>query len=140
MNEGWCDGAESLISGLLKSHLFPAGILAETIGMTHSVMLYRLDISTVYFYEPLLFQIFFSLEIYKNFGLSLSTIIFKVNSHADNYFHESNSQYEISFLIKIHVKIFYIQVCFRREIRTTICRKNLFIEKNFFCCRLRKSY
>ena len=116
MNEGWCDGAESLISGLLKSHLFPAGILAETIGMTHSVMLYRLDISTVYFYEPLLFQIFFSLEIYKNFGLSLSTIIFKVNSHADNYFYESNNQYEISSLIKIHVKIFYIQVCFRREI------------------------
>ena len=51
-------GAESLIYGQLKSHLFPAGILVETISMSHCHMLYRLDISTFYFYEPLLFQIF----------------------------------------------------------------------------------
>ena len=42
----------------MKSHLSPAGILAEAMSMTHSDMLYRLDIkSTCYFYEPFLFQI-----------------------------------------------------------------------------------
>ena len=52
-------GAESLIQGQLKSHLFPAGILAKATSMTHSDMFYRLDISTFYFYESLLLQIFF---------------------------------------------------------------------------------
>ena len=58
MGEGLWGGAEILIKGQLKSHLFPVRNLAETISMTNSGMLYRLDISTVYFYEPLLFQIF----------------------------------------------------------------------------------
>ena len=50
-HRGWmrCGGVENL---------FPAEILAETISMTHSDVLYRLGISTCYFYEPLLFQIF----------------------------------------------------------------------------------
>ena len=65
--------------------------------MTHSGMLYRLDISTSYFYEPLPFQIFFHLqEIYKNVGLPLSNVTY--------------IQYEISFFIKIQVKAFYIQI------------------------------
>ena len=42
----------------IKSHLSPAGILAEAILMTYSDILYRMDISTFYFYGPLLFQIF----------------------------------------------------------------------------------
>ena len=58
MGEEWWGGAESLIQGQLKVHPFPAGILVEAISMTHSGMLYRLDISTFYFYEPLPFQIF----------------------------------------------------------------------------------
>ena len=56
--ERWLGGAESLILDQLKPHLFPAEILADVISMTHSGMLYRLDISTFYFYEPLLFEIF----------------------------------------------------------------------------------
>ena len=47
-----------------KSYLGPAEIasissriLAEAVSMTHSDTLYRLDISTFYFYKPLLFQI-----------------------------------------------------------------------------------
>ena len=51
-------GAESLIYDQLNPYLLPARILAETINMTHSAMLYRLGVSKFYFYEPLLFQIF----------------------------------------------------------------------------------
>ena len=42
----------------MKSHLSPAGILAEAIRMTYSEILYRMDISTFYIYGPVLFQIF----------------------------------------------------------------------------------
>ena len=42
---GW---SKCLISNQLKSHLFPAEILAEAINMTHSDMLYRLDIFSFY--------------------------------------------------------------------------------------------
>ena len=38
-------GAKSLIQAQLKSYLFPAGILAKTISMTHSGMPYQPDIS-----------------------------------------------------------------------------------------------
>ena len=44
-----------------KSYLGPvvsAVVLAKAISMTHSGMLYLQDISTFYFYEPLLFQLF----------------------------------------------------------------------------------
>ena len=78
MGEGWWGGAES-----------PGGILARAISMTHSGILYRLDISTFYvFLRPL--------KIYKNVGLPLSTITY--------------IQYEISYFIKIQVKVFYIQI------------------------------
>ena len=53
--EGFYGGAEILIQGQLKSHLFPAWILAKAISMTYSGMLYGLGISM--FYEPLLFQV-----------------------------------------------------------------------------------
>ena len=58
MSQEWWDGTESLIQSQPKSHLFPAEILAKAVSMTHSGMLYRLDISTFSFYETLLFQIF----------------------------------------------------------------------------------
>ena len=66
----------------------PGGILARAISMTRSGILYRLDISTFY--------IFLRPKIYKNLGLLLSTIAY--------------IQYEISFYIKIQVKVFYIQI------------------------------
>ena len=56
---------QSLILGQLKSHLFPAEILAETVCMTNSDM-YRLDISTFCFYEPMLFQIYDLWKFIKN--------------------------------------------------------------------------
>ena len=46
--------------------------------MSHSGMLYQLDISMFYFYEPLLFSDFFPLEIYKNLDPPLSSITFTV--------------------------------------------------------------
>ena len=78
--------------------------------MAHSNMLYRLDISTLYFYEPFLFQI------------SLSTITFTVNSQANNHSYKCIYLFQILysmklvffFSIKIHVmvlnKVFYIQI------------------------------
>ena len=44
---------------------FSAGILAETISMKHYDMLCRMDISTFYFYELLLFQIFVPWKLIK---------------------------------------------------------------------------
>ena len=57
MGDGWWSVAESLIQSQLKSHFFPAGILAEAISMTHSDKFYQLNIYAFYFYEPLLLQI-----------------------------------------------------------------------------------
>ena len=57
VDEGWWGRAENLIYGQLELHLFTAWILFKTISMTHSDMLWRLDIFTFCFYEPLLFQI-----------------------------------------------------------------------------------
>ena len=69
-------------------YVFLAGVLAEEINMTHSDMLYRLDISTFYFYELFAVSDFRPLEIYKKLGLSLSTTTFAVNNHADNHFYK----------------------------------------------------
>ena len=71
-------------------------------------MLYKLDIFRFYFSEPLQFQIFFLLEIYKNLGLPLSTVTFTVNSHADNHFYKYISFFQILysmkvFFIKMHI-------------------------------------
>ena len=63
--DAWALNAESLIQDQLKSHSFPGGILAEAISMTHSGMLYRLDISTFYFHELLPFQIFVTSKFVK---------------------------------------------------------------------------
>ena len=48
---------------------FPAWILAKAISMTNSDMLYWLDISTFYFYEPLQFQIFVPCKLIKIYAL-----------------------------------------------------------------------
>ena len=45
-------------SGSAEIVYFFSWDLAEAISMTHSDMFYSLDISTFYFYELLLFQIF----------------------------------------------------------------------------------
>ena len=72
-------GAESLIWDHLKSPLFPSRILAEAISMTHSGMLYRLDISTFCFYKPSLFQIFVPWKFIQNLAfpclLSLLSLV-----------------------------------------------------------------
>ena len=69
---------------------------------------------------------FLPLEIHKHLVLPLSGITFIVNSQADNHFYKYISLYKIyffvyyavwnQFLIKIHVKTFYIQVEFKCEI------------------------
>ena len=83
-NEG---KAESIVSEwevvwLGQSHFFPAKVLAEGINMTHSGILYQLDIS-VLFSWTIDVSDFHPLEIYKNLDLRLSTITFTVNSHAN---------------------------------------------------------
>ena len=106
--------------------LIRARILAEAIGMAHSDMLYRLDISTFYFYEPLLFQIFISWKFIKTLALPcllpllpyismlLQTTTTTLTTISINIFVSSIIQFEISFLIKIYVKVmtnvFYIQI------------------------------
>ena len=76
IDEGWGSGAESFVWGELKSHLFPAGILAEEVSMRHSDVLYRLDISTFHFYEPLPIQIFVSWKL------------ITVNNHVNKHFYK----------------------------------------------------
>ena len=80
--------------GQLKSHLFPSNILAEAISMTHSDMLYWLDISTFYCSEPLLFQIFDPWKFIKA-GLCLSSIPF--------YSQQPRSIKSISHFLSLHV-------------------------------------
>ena len=60
--------------------------LVEAVTMTHCDMLYRLDISTFYFHEPLPFQIFNPWKFIKTSGLSPSIVTFTVNSHVGNHF------------------------------------------------------
>ena len=80
--------------GQLKSHLFPSNILAEAISMTHSDMLYWLDISTFYRSEPLLFQIFDPWKFIKA-GLCLSSIPF--------YSQQPRSIKSVSHFLSLHV-------------------------------------
>ena len=80
--------------GQLKSHLFPSNILAEAISMTHSDMLYWLDISTFYLSEPLLFQIFDPWKFIKA-GLCLSSIPF--------YSQQPRSIKSVSHFLSLHI-------------------------------------
>ena len=72
VGEWWWGGAESFIKSQLKSHLFPVGILAEAINMTHSDILYRLDTSMFSFYEPLLFPLTIFINIFICFKFYLA--------------------------------------------------------------------
>ena len=121
------------------------GILAEAINKTHSGMLYRLEISTFYFYETLLFQIFVLWRFIKTCTFPC-IITFTVNSHADNHFYKYI--YLFILFIKIHAKVFYIQIWFKCEtpllffqIKTMVYKKKPLYRKNqFFFCRLCKNY
>ena len=80
---------------------------------------------------------FCPMEIYQNVGLPLFTITFTVNSHPDSItinificFKYYTVWNQFFFSIKIHVKVFYIQIWFKCEapllffkIKTMIYRK-----------------
>ena len=72
--------------------------------MTLSSMLYWLDISTFYFYEPLLFQIFVLGNLYKNLGLPLSTITFATTTQLTIPIH-----LYICLYIYIYIYIYFYQ-------------------------------
>ena len=89
--------------------------------MTHSDMLYRLDISTFYFYEPFAVSDFRPLEIYKKLGFPLSTTTFAVNNHADNHFYKYFLKNVIQcefFIYFIYIYIFFI---FKFELNVKHC-------------------
>ena len=76
-----------------KSYLGPAETASFSSrdfsrSMTHFDKLYWQDISTFYFYEPLLFQI------------SVTTITFTVNSHANNHDYKYIYLFQILYSIK----------------------------------------
>ena len=55
---GWGRNSYSEPAEIAFFSRFPGRILAEAVSMIHFGMLYRLDVSTFYFYELLPFQIF----------------------------------------------------------------------------------
>ena len=121
----WQDELYQLVS---SGHVWPARILAEIIGMTNSGIMYRLDISTFYFYEPLLVQIFLPGKFIKTSAfpclLSLlqstaTQITVSINKFV------SNIHYEISFVIK---KQGFLPLLFFL-IKTTVYRKKTHYRK-----------
>ena len=68
--------------------------------MIHPGLLYRLDISTIYFYEPLLIPAFFSLIIHKHLVLLLSSITFTAKRQVDNHFYECIYLFQILYNMK----------------------------------------
>ena len=115
-------GVESLIQGQLKSHLFPAWILAIAINLYSYSN--KLAISTFYFYELLLFQIFVPWKF-----------TFTANSHADNRFYKCIYLFQIFYSMKYfflwkYIKAFYIQTVFLFfQIKTMVYRKKLSLGK-----------
>ena len=86
---------------------------------------FRLVVSTGYFYILFLWAIvvsdFLPLEIHKHLVLPLSSITFTANSQADNHFYKYIYLFQYYtvwnlFFIKIHAKVFGIQVWFKCEI------------------------
>ena len=82
VGEGLWVGAESLILGQLKSHLFPAGIYADVMSMIHAEYFYIL------FLWAIVVSDFPPLENHKYLDLPLSSITFTANSQADNHFNK----------------------------------------------------
>ena len=96
--------------------------------------LVNLTIMAGYFYVLLLWAIavsdFGSLEIFKNWGLPLFTIIFTVKSHADNHFHKYIYLLQVLYSMKY---IFYIQIWFKCETPLWFfCNKNM-VSRKIFC-------
>ena len=56
--------------------------------MICSGLLYRLDISTFYFYVTIVVSDFLPLEIHKHLVLPLPSITFTAKSQADNHFYK----------------------------------------------------
>ena len=107
-------------------------------SMIHSDMLYRLDISTFYFYAPLLFQIFVPCLL----SLLQSTttqIAIPVNIFICFKYYSTKSVFLVKHTLRFWPRFFYIQIWFKCEtpllfflIRTMVYKKKLFIEKNSF--------
>ena len=80
-------------------------------------MPYRLDISSLYFYEPMLFLGFHLLQTYKNLGLPFGTFTFTFNSYANNHFYKYIYLFQILYSVKSvyllkYMFVFYIQISF----------------------------
>ena len=161
-------GGWGVVGWGIKSYLGPAGILSSScrdFSRSNKHDTFWHVVWTGYFYVLFLWAIavpdFCPLEIYKNLGLPLSSITFKVNSHAGNQYYKYIYLFQTlwsmkwAFFIKIHVKVFYIQIWLKCKttlsfflIKTMVYRKNSFWKKNisffffffFFCCRLCKNY
>ena len=65
VRQGLRGGDRSYYLGPAEIASFSSRDLADALSMPYSEMLYRLDISTFYFYEPLLFHIFFPWKFIK---------------------------------------------------------------------------
>ena len=111
-----------------KSYLGPAEIasfssrdLSRRNKHDHSGLLHQLDISTFYFYDPLLFQIFFLWKFINIYSFPLLPSLLQPTAKqitiSINIFicFKYYTVWNQSF-IKIHVKVCYIQVWFKREI------------------------
>ena len=96
--------------------------------MTHCDMLYRMDIS-VLFWWTIAVSDFRPLEIYKNVGLPLSTINFTVNSHADNHYYKYIYLFQIlynmksDFLLKYTLRFWPKVFIFKFDLNALICIK-----------------
>ena len=82
--EGWWDVAWSFIWGQLKLHLFPAEILVEAIGMTHSGMLYRLQSFTKNLRRTLVLM--WNSEVQENFNFYFSAVFASINKIVGIFF------------------------------------------------------
>ena len=142
-----------------KSYLGPAEISfsSRDLNRRNKHDLFWLVASTGYFCILFLWAIvvsdFLPLEIHKHLVLPLSSITFTANSQADNHFYKYTISINLfiyfkyytvwnQFFIKIHVKVFYIQVWFKCEIpplffliKGTVTDKILCRKKKFFFWR-----
>ena len=104
-------------------------------SMIHSEMLYRLDISTFYFYAPLLFQIFVPCLL----SLLQSTttqIAIPVNIFICFKYYSTKSVFLVKHTLRLGFSIFKFDLNVKHLlfflIRTMVYKKKLFIEKNSF--------
>ena len=109
-----CCGGEGLLIGGWgvarwgkKSYLGPAEITSfssrnfSRSSITYSGMLYQLDISTCYCYDPLLFLIFVPWKFIKTEALpSLLSLLQSTASHADSHFYKWIYLFQIFYSMK----------------------------------------